>query len=568
MNRIKFLIAAILVSPILFCMPYLSVDREVTFNLKNPCDSDVLRDEGCQFLRLVISSTEPGDPLYPGNSPGPLARECLIDQGECSITAGELAGGPRRIDVLCYTERDDDPKARALSGVILPRAGSDAPYQNNVDLLLGKVNGFIHTTVLDRDSPDLYHCSMLGQDGGRFGHTATLLDDGRVLIVGGVRRIGQVEEILTTVEIYDPRTGIHRLLLNSVGSPLSMNATPGRAFHTATLLRDGSVLIAGGVGLVQNKWESLRTSEVFDPATETFPTELIGVTSRARAHHTATRLTGTGRVLLIGGAMYAEGNVINYHDSAEYYDPATNSWSSSQNSMSTPRAFHQATELDPNAYGGKVLVTGGTSVTGPLRTVEMYNPAANEFYRNPDPVMAVNRARHCAVRLPNGEVLVAGGTTTNDVGGVHAGVEVYSSSLGTFGGFKQMTLNLATARMDHTCTLLESSGDVLVAGGLTASGQATGTGELIDIGDGVYSVEALNDPLEPARFHHTATPFCGGWVLITGGIPSTDPDSQAINESSLFVPLSNEWDPSKGTCFHQRLALSAKSPLTVKWPAP
>jgi len=513
-------------------VPRCGSDVNVTFNLINPCKSDVLYGEGCQFIRLVVSSLSAGDDLFPGNSPGPLARECSIDKGNCNVGSSELLGPGRIVDVQCYVDRANPPVARATSQALLLNDSGGG----TLNLVLGTINSFVETTHLK--GSDVGTCSTMAQDGGRFGHTATRLDSGRVLIVGGIRRIGQVEEILATAEIFDPETGTHRQLIGPGGRPLSMNASSGRAFHTATKLRDGNVLITGGVGIVQNKWASLRSSEVFDVKSETFPQGLIGITDKARAAHTGTMLTTSGKVLIVGGAIYDAQNIVTYHDSAEVYDPTTNTWAVARNIMASQRAFHTATELDPNADQGKVLVTGGSDATGPLKTVEIYDPAANQFYPDPDPLMAVNRAHHCAVRLQNGEVLVAGGTTTGDFLDVNAGVEIYSSSLGgSFGGFRQQTLNLTNARMDHTCTLLEGTGDVLVAGGLTASGQATGSGEVVLVDDGpVYSVNTLTDPIDPARHLHAAAALGNGWVFLSGGLASQAPDAQAIVQSLLFVP--------------------------------
>ena len=512
-------------------IPRCGSDVNVTFNLLNPCRTDVLYGEECQFIRLVVSSLSAGDVLYPGNNPGPLARECTIDKGNCSVSSGELLGPGRIVDIQCYLDRGSPPVARATSQALLLGDNGGGTF----NLLLGIINGFIETTHLKGD--DIGTCSTLAQDGGRFGHTATRLDDGRVLIVGGIRRIGQVEEILATAEIFDPVTGEHRQIIGPGGRPLAMNASSGRAFHGATKLRDGNVLISGGVGIVQNQWASLRSSEVFDVRSETFPQGLIGITDKARANHTSTMLTTSGKVLAVGGAIYDAQTVVTYHDSAEVYDPTDNTWTAARNTMAASRAFHTATELDPNADQGKVLITGGSDATGPLKTVEIYDPAANQFYPNVDPLMAVNRAHHCAVRLQNGEVMVAGGTTTNDVADVHAGVEIYSSSLGgSFGGFRPQTLNLNNARMDHTCTLLEGTGDVLIAGGLTGSGQATGSGEVLLEEEGVYSINSLTDPLDPARYLHAAAPLGNGWVYLCGGLVSQAPDAQAHSQSLLFVP--------------------------------
>lgn len=507
-------------------------DVNITFNLINPCRTDVLGDEDCQFIRLVVSSLSPGDDLYPGNDPGPLARECPIDKGSCSVGSSELLGPGRLVDVQCYLDQGSPPVARATSGALL----LDDDGGGTFNLLIGNINGFVETTYLE--GPDTGDCSMMAQDGGRYGHTATRLDDGRILIVGGIRRINTIEEILATAEIYDPETGAHRQVVGPDGRTQVLNA--GRAFHTATKLRDGNVLITGGIGIVDNKWSSLRSSEIFDVKSETFPpgSGWIGVLGTGRANHTATMLTTSGKVLVVGGTLYNNGNLVGYSDSAEVYDPSNNTWTPAVNTMASSRAFHTATELDPNADLGKVLITGGSDATGPLKSIEIFNPSANQFYADVDPLMGVNRAHHCAVRLHNGDVMVAGGTTTGDYQDVNAGVEIYSTMVGgQYGGFRPQVLNLTNARMDHTCTLLEGTGDVLVAGGLTGSGLATGSGEVLIVEPGpAYQVNTLTDPMDPARYLHAAAPLGNGWVYLCGGLPSQADDAQAITQSLLFVP--------------------------------
>jgi hypothetical protein len=508
-------------------------DVNFTFNLINPCRTNVLGDEECQFIRLVVSSLSAGDDLYPGNNPGPLARECTIDKGNCGVSSSELLGSGRIVDIQCYLDRGSPPVARATSEALVVDENSGGSF----NLVIGNINGFVETTYLK--GPDTGDCSLMAQGGGRFGHTATRLDDGRILIVGGIRRITTVQEILDTAEIFDPKTGEHRQIVGPEGRTQVLNA--GRAFHTATKLRDGNVLITGGIGTIDNKWSSLRSSEIFEFKSETFPegSAWIGILETGRANHTATMLTTSGKVLVVGGTLYNDGNLVGYSDSAEVYDPSRNEWTTAINAMASARAFHTATELDPNDLG-KVLITGGSDASGPLKSIEIYNPDDNQFYSNVDPLMAVNRAHHCAVRLENGDVMVAGGTTTGDYQDVNAGVEIYTTKQGgQFGCFRpQMVLNLTNARMDHTCALLEGTGDVLVAGGLTGSGLATGSGEVVVVGPGPadYQVNALTDPMDPARYLQAAAALGNGWVYLCGGLPSQAEDAQGISQSLLFVP--------------------------------
>jgi hypothetical protein len=402
----------------------------------------------------------------------------------------------------------------------------------NFNLLLGNIDGFVETTILEAEN--LSACSTMAEEGGRYGHASVLLEDGRVLITGGVRRLGQAEDILATAEIFDPNTGLHQMVTGGDGLPLKMLALSGRAYHTATLLRDGRVLLAGGIGLVEGKKTSLQSAEIFDPVTMTFPPDGTSVMGSGRAHHTATTLA-TGEVLVVGGASYSNGVLSNYFDSGVVYNPATNAFTPVSNTMGSPRAFHQSVLLDPVSAGGKVLVVGGEGPEGTTNTFDIYSPETLKFLEGVNATMKRNRSHHCAVLLNNGEVLVAGGKTTVDDTSVDSMVEIYSTAEGPYGGFKEQTFTLNVSRMDHTCTRLQT-GNVLVAGGLTQTGQATGAGEVILVGETGFSVQQLPDVIAPPRFLHTATMLRSGWVLLAGGLPSQAPDVQAVTQSVLFVP--------------------------------
>ncbi|HOX47074.1 MAG TPA: kelch repeat-containing protein [Myxococcota bacterium] len=525
---------------------------DVSFKLTDPCGESVLGGLGCMYLRVVVSSQDPGDDLYPGKpGAGPLAKTCDMLQGSCSLSGDELLGLNRVVDVLCMDSAIGQPLGRATSNPFLFEAGDGGADGMKVNLLIGPINTFIKTTVLQASGALVAgQCSQLAQSSGRFGHTATLLEDGRVLIVGGIYHFGMADEVLTSAEIFDPRTGIHSLVLGPSGLPAKMTAPSGRAYHTATRLRDGRVLLAGGVAFLGSppKWNSLRSAEIFDPVTNTFGSSMDMLSSRA--HHTATMLA-TGKVLLTGGAIYdGRDNITSYVESAVLFDPSApimNAWTFTGTAMNVARAFHQAVLLDPQTLGGKVLILGGENSTGALSSTEIYKPDENNFYVNDPPTitlptMSKNRSRLCAVRLLEGtsagKVLVIGGTTTTTGEWiVDRTAELFDpvAEHTQLGGFTPNVATLSAARMEQSCVLLDTGG-VLVVGGLSAGNSPTGLAELVTESSGAFTVTALPEQLNPPRFRHAATTLANGWVLLTGGLPSADQTAATVMESVLFVP--------------------------------
>jgi hypothetical protein len=288
--------------------------------------------------------------------------------------------------------------------------------------------------------------------------SATLLSDGRVLIAGG-GIAGWVFSgtFLASAELYDPKTGAFRAT-GSLGTP--------REAHTATLLKDGRVLITGGV---ETQNQSLASAELYDPKTGTF--SATGSMATARAWHTATLLSD-GRVLVAGGWPSGWSSV-SVLASAEIYDPRTGRFTAT-GPMIEGRTFHAATLL----ADGRVLITGGMGTVENLASAELYDPKTGTFTATGS--MVGGREYHTATLLADGRVLVAGGGGDYTNRQFLASAELYDPRTGTF----SLTGSLTDARTNHMASLL-ADGRVLVTGGYGADAPLA-SAELYDPKTGAF----------------------------------------------------------------------------------
>jgi hypothetical protein len=269
-------------------------------------------------------------------------------------------------------------------------------------------------------------------------HSATLLPNGKVLIAGGAEPTNAPASDWGRTELYDSVTGT----FTRTG-----DMTVPRRKHTATLLPNGRVLIAGGDYL---NLGPVTTAELYDPAAGTF-TPTGSMLSRRCCGHTAT-LLNTGKVLIVGGYSPLDSYSAHMYQPAELYDPPTGTFTPTADLM---EPYADTATLLPN---GNVLITAWVNDYSQPSHAYLYDPAMGVFTRISDMVDANQGSNPTATLLSNGKVLFAGGDLGDFGGSSHA--EIYDPVTQVFSIAPQM----AVIMLGKTATLLPE-GKVLIAGG-------------------------------------------------------------------------------------------------------
>lgn len=364
----------------------------------------------------------------------------------------------------------------------------------------------------------------------RFGHTASLLPDGQVLIVGGAAG-GSPDApagLVGPAEFYHTSAGFYG----------ASDLVEARMYHTSTVLADGRVLVYGGMG---TGGEPLATAEVFDDGM--FESLALDPAPEPRLGHTASLLPD-GRVLIAGGA--ADFPVAsNPRGDAFIIDPQSGETTSVQNQLAQPRAFHLS--VATGNMVGEVVLAGGLDELQSMDTIEIYTPGSNNF-RGLSPSgegrqrMLSARAGHSATLLLDGDVLLVGGRNQDPFGtdgDSLLSADVWSAELdGLIGTGDSLP---SEAREWHTASALED-GRILIAGGRTREqGVSTylETAELFEPDDHVSTVEydctfapVEEDQLSQSRVLHTATLLPDGNVLIVGGLN----EGGVISNAEIYNP--------------------------------
>ena len=315
----------------------------------------------------------------------------------------------------------------------------------------------------------------------RAAHTSTLLNDGRVLIAGGIVEDGSgSERPMNTAEIFDPITNE----FISTGDMIESHCN-----HTATLLDNGEVLIIAG-------WKPGERSdavEIYNPETGKF--RLAARLEKPLQAQNAV-LLNNGKILIVGG----NSSRTNYQMEAYLYDYKTNSFEKT-GSLNYGRMAFTATLMN----NGNVLITGGESITNNTKVIlnkaEIYNTITGKFELTGD--LNFQRYKHGAVLMQNGNVLLAGGSDKNDWNGKYKTSEIYDVSTGKF---SVVEMNNERFKLQEGIAALPD-GNVLVAGGnKTVEMYNSSENKFIPMGE-----------LDEANYYTCLTLLNNGSVLITGG---------------------------------------------------
>lgn len=370
--------------------------------------------------------------------------------------------------------------------------------------------------------------------GGRVAAVLAIRPDS-ILVSSPPAPPGEVVDVVVSTRAGRSSPSVATRFTYQTGWELTGSLAVARLEHTATMLLSGKVLVAGGGDSLCLTCSPYASTELYDPAGGQWTP--AGNMTIGRMGHTATLLPD-GRVLVVGGAGPSTTVAAGPLASAEVFDPATGAWTAT-GSMGQVRVGHTATLLN----SGKVLVTGGSSLTGydaAVASSELYDPATGKWTTTGR--MTLRRVSDTATLLADGRVLIAGGLGSDRDGNVYplASAELYDPGTGAW----KRTADMAVARYAHTATPLPG-GAVLVVGGLGSEQSYLHSAELLDPATGAWRPAAI-----PLTGHagHTAAVLPNGSVLVAGSSPTYLDSFNRLPSSAaaeLYDPAANRWAPTR-----------------------
>ncbi|MCA9523904.1 MAG: hypothetical protein KC609_23205 [Myxococcales bacterium] len=337
--------------------------------------------QGVDFIRITISGVTIENPLV----------QTFAFANRSGAIRGVPFGSGRQVLLEGLVDSPD--------GLVVAR-GRTMPFEIHsgtipkLNLFLNRVNSFAPTSSATNKT-----ATMFFED--RVGAPIVELADGRILIAGGasLSSDGSIAKVTNTAVIFDPNTGDFSLLAAKLQFP--------RANHSATLLDDGTVLIAGGVTLIDNQIDRVRPCERFDPNLERFVSS--ATLTFGRAFHTATKLPD-GSVVLAGGVQPSSSST-NYLSSVERYVPDNDAFQALTD-LSVPRSHHTVT-VDPND-GQTLYLIGGQNESGGLDSIQIYAAPMSGGSPSLGPTMKSPRVHHTATWLADLQLVAIIGGFPNE----------------------------------------------------------------------------------------------------------------------------------------------------------
>lgn len=456
-------------------------------------------NEGQAIQTLTLSSTDPdGDAVTYSFTitPVPAGAQPSLAGNQFSWTPGDQAGTAGYQISFRASDGRAQSEASAPASVQVNDVPAVREYPGRFRLNDASVQGA--SSVVPQS-----HQASTSMNSPRWGHTATALTDGRVLLTGGFSG----SEDLNTGEIYDFNTGLFTLIDDLMGFR--------RTLHCATRLEDGRVFITGGT--------HGTSIELFDPTTLEFTT--VGSLNQWMVACNHAFYVGDNKVLVYGGDVSTANG-----DPPGFISPMLvdiQSWEST--TVSTEDLHRRVDSAAVQLPDGRILISGGDTGTPESRQTSAdiisYDPASNAFTLVGQ--MISSRRHHTMVNLPGNQVGIYGGVTGSDPQRLDS-VEVFDLTTNTVSNAGRLPAERALMRSAYL-----QSGYTLHAGGPGIGGRSTRTQLIFEHGAG--EVGGFTGDMVAERTYFTMTELVNGRLLIAGG-HSSDPGNNVHETAEIFEP--------------------------------
>jgi hypothetical protein len=509
----RLAIAALLVASA--CGP-----KEVKYNLKiitQGCDATNDPFAGVQFIRVkVVAPDLPNGPEAISNASSKMLKVPEVPVGE-----------QRALEVRAF---DGDPNSGGRVISVGRSSSFDVPEIVPADLdgksieltaFLRRVNTF--SAPVSAQNPG--QCQRMNVP--RAGHSATLLKNGKVYFAGGYNyRTGSSDKsTLSSAEVFNPATGTFSVVrdLNVSGQPSA------RAFHTATLIPSGQVMLWGGEFYTGSN-TTARNIILFYDADE----DAVGLVPGKipRTQHLAVSDKG-GRVLIVGGFNSAGAPVTE----VEWFDPLSNEFKTVE-ALSLARVGGGSAAVNKGEF---IAVAGGTEglmFRNDIRYFKFTNGTfVEQQFQVPPRLADPGRRRATAVSIRDGaDLMLLGGFSDPKVFKPLGTSEIVNSGNGNVAAGPNV------AERGDICVVKLADGTVLGLGGRSADTVGTqarsdASVEVIRVAT-TGAVSALGAPALPApRYFHTCTALADGTVLVTGGVnESSNGAVEILQDAWIYQP--------------------------------